>query len=259
MSIELIPPKEPEYRITNRPGYEEAIFTDSSKDWLALPEAAKFAQAREATLQSLIDAAVFRMEAKGKYDANRYHISSTPVVYFKDGSKFYLAVDHAAAPSENLILTRAQEGYDAHTATGSWLHAKTAPSMRALLARVTPVEVTESPLELATKPAKGTSAFGSHPITQALLPDIAEEYAGFLKNNGYSTGYLYTLTPERLEGLKIGDQVEVRAAGLGGDVDDFNNVGAHQHFYVGGRARGVRRAREISTGNEGRLERAANQ
>ncbi len=252
MPIELSLSTEPEYRITNRPGFEDVVFTESSDNNLILPDAVAYAKERDALLQSVRDAAAFRVEAQGEHNSNRYQATRTASAYVKLDGTWYVAFDDAPDAARNIILGRAQEGYDSHRQHNTWALPKNDEYVKGMLSRAERgariVEVAESLLELATKSVNGKSEFGSHPSIQALLGDVSEDYAAFLNEQNHARVFVYVLTPKTLEDLGIGDRTEIRAAGLGVvDFDYLGSVSAGQRFdYVGGLARGVRRAREIS-------------
>src|SRR3989338_5523329 len=163
--VEVIPPKdsskEPEYRITDRPGFEDVIFTKHSEDWLTVPQAVAHANERDALLQSARDAAAFCAEAKGEHHSNRYQATRTASAYVKIDGKWYHAFDDAPDAARNIVLARAQEGHDSHRQHSTWLLPKNDEYVKGILSRAERdariVEVAESPLELATKRVKGAS------------------------------------------------------------------------------------------------------
>jgi hypothetical protein len=236
------------------PGFENVEFTESSKEFLTWPKAVKFAADQNAVLQSLREAAAFRIEAQGKDDADRYQATRTCAVYFKDGNKFYVAFDDIPDTKENIVLARAIDGYEANKAGREFLLSKKDKHIAQFLKRAEKsdriVQVVESPLELATKTNAGSSEFGSNKAVQALFGDIAELYAAILKSRDYDEGFVYVLTPESLDKHVAGDKALVRPVGLGDDNYNCIYVDANNRFYYFGRARGVRRAREFSTGNK---------
>jgi hypothetical protein len=241
------------YRIMDGsvPGFENVEFTESSKELLIWPRAVKFAADRNSILQSLREAAAFRIEAQGKYAADHYQATRTGAVYFKDGNKFYVAFDDVPDAKENIVLARAIDGYEANKAGREFLLSKKDKQIAQLLKRSEKsdriVEVIESPLELATKTTDGSSEFGSNKAVQALFGDIAEPYAAMLKSRKYDEGFVYVLTPESLDKQVDAQNALVRPVGLGFDI---YYVYAIDRFNGYGRARGVRRAREFSTGNK---------
>lgn len=239
------------------PGFESVEFTESSKDVLIWPKAVKFAAEQKAVLQSIREAGAFRIQAEGKDDADRYQATRTGAVYFKDGSKFYVAFDDTSDTKENIVLARAVEGYEANKEGRELLVSKKDKYLAQILKRAEKsdriVEVVESPLELATK-ASGSSEFGSNKTVQALFGDIAEPYAGMLHKRGYGKGFVYVLTPEKLEKQVDAQNTLVRPVGLGVDsYIDISSVDAIDRFSNDGRARGVRPAQKISTENKSKL------
>lgn len=238
------------------PGFENVEFTESSKDYLIWPKAVKFAADQNAAvLQSVREAGAFRIQAEGKDDVDHYQVTRTGAVYFKDGSKFYVAFDDAPDASQNIVLARVQEGYDANSKRCEWTLSKKDKHIAQILKHAEKsdriVQVVESPLELATKVSFGSSEFGSNKTVQALFSDVAEPYAGMLHKRGYSKGFIYVLTPENLEKRVADDKTLVRPVGLGGDYygDIYYYVDvvlAGYRFNYVGRARGVRGAQKFS-------------
>ncbi len=241
-------------RIDN-PAFQNVVFSaDSSPGYLGWPSAVAFARERNAVLQSAREAAAFRIEANGQDDANQYCITRTVVAYFKDGDTWRAAIDDSADSEQNILLARADEGYNAHKAGNNWLVPKSDMYMKGLLERAGRagriVPVPESRLELATRAASGSSPFGQHVSSAAIFgTDIAEAYAGFLNQNRCLTGEVYSLTAKTLEGMNIGDEnTEIRLVGLGGvDGDFLNGVFANSLCCSGGRARGGRPVSADST------------
>ncbi|MBI4150293.1 hypothetical protein HY488_02720 [Candidatus Woesearchaeota archaeon] len=245
IAVKLV--SQPEYQI-ERKGFEDIVFTASSQEYLAWPAAVAFAKERNAVLQSAREAAAFRIEADGQDDDNLYQPTRTVVAYFRDGNKWYAAVDDVADPKRNIVLARADEGYKAHKAHNKWVLPKRDGYVRSLLDRATKNERVfsvgeQSPLELVTKPQMGKSPFVANDGIKAILGDTSKNYARFLAKKGHPQVYFFQLTPETLERFELSnDNVEVRLVGLGFDcLDDIEDVDADYHCdnHVGC-ARGVR-------------------
>jgi len=241
----------------DHPAFAGVEFTEHSKEWLDWLEAVRFASAQGdgAILQSAREAAAFRIEAEGEHDADLYQATRTVVLGIKVGNDFYQAIDDIADPEQNIAIARAQEGYASHSNDGKYLLPVTDSLVKGVLSRAEKtgriVRATESPLELKTKEVKKKSEFGQNDWNRAILLDMAEPYAGMLNKRGYETGRVWSLTPKSLEEIGVdGNSVEVRLVGLG--VDYVVVVDANSLFYDG-RSCGVRRAKNFSTGNKGRL------
>jgi len=243
------------YKLTNTPGLEGVEFTESSKKDLFWPEAVKFAADQNAILQSVREAGAFRIEAEGKYDADNTQATRTGVIYFKDGSKFYVAFDDIPDARQNIILACVQEGYDASSKRRELLVSKKDKQIAQLLKRAekndrigqiakNPVEnaLDVMALELATKASAGSSEFGSNKVVQALFGDVAELYAGMLHKRNYDKGCIYLLVPESLDKQVAGDKAIIQPVSLSGD-DDIAVVLAGNVFSYTGGARGVRGAK----------------
>lgn len=234
------------FRIDN-PAFRNVVFTVSSPTYLALPAAVAFARKKGAVLESARESAAFRIEADGQHDANLYRVTRTTVAYFKDGGTWQIAIDDSADLGQNILLARAEEGYQAHRNEDKWLVPKSDAYVRGLLdragkaGRIVPAQE-GVPIELATLAASGPSLFGQHALMRAIFgDDIAEAHAGFLNQNGRNSGYGYSLTQKVLDSIGIGDDyVEVRRVGLGG-VDLLADVNAIDRCDYGlGHARGIR-------------------
>ncbi|MBS3125300.1 hypothetical protein J4211_03540 [Candidatus Woesearchaeota archaeon] len=243
-----------------RTGFENVTFTDSSPEFLTWNDAVKFADERNAILQSAREGLALRIEANGQDHASDYQLTRTAVAYVKVDGKWYAAFDDSTNKEQNIILARSQEGYNAHKSNNKWLLPKTDAHVAGILDRAEKagriVEVKESPLELATKQTGEKSPFGQNEVMQAIAGDVAEPYAHFLNNKGYKNGFVYTLTPESLEQLGVtNDNAEMRAVGLG--VSDYiYGLVAGNQFDYNGRARGVVHvgAQKNSSGNKEVIE-----
>jgi hypothetical protein len=248
MALTRISPSE--YTI-DTPGFAESIFTAASPQYLALPDAVRFARERNSVLQSAREAVAFRIAAQGEDHANDYQVTRTAAFYVKNKGKFFVAFDDD--PTENILLARAQEGYDAHYSKGKWLVCKDDPLIRAALGRAektgrnVPVPL-ENAVELATTARNGASEYGTSNLIRATIGDLAEPYAAFLNHNNHRTGYEFFLTPSTLQKIGLDEEhVEVRRVGVGGGSDG-SDLGAGGQCVNGGRARGVRKT---SIGNKG--------
>ncbi|MBI4738364.1 hypothetical protein HY772_02170 [Candidatus Woesearchaeota archaeon] len=225
------------------PGFEGVEFTESSKEVLTWPAAVKFAADQNSVLQSVREVGAFRIEAEEKDDADRYQATRTCAVYFKDGSNFYVAFDDAPEASQNIILERVQEDYDAAFNGREWILPKTDRHIAQILKRAEKsdrvIPVVESLLELMTKASTCSSEFGSNDTVQALLGDVAEPYARMLHKRDYHKGLVYLLTLSILDKHVDAQSALVRPVGVG-CVSFFSVVGVD--LFDVGRARGVRNA-----------------
>ncbi|MBI4739466.1 hypothetical protein HY772_08060 [Candidatus Woesearchaeota archaeon] len=223
------------------PGFEGVEFTESSKEVLIWPAAVKFAADQNAVLQSVREAGAFRIEAERKDNADYYQATRTSAVYFKDDSNFYVAFDDAPKSSQNIILERVREGYDASFNGREWILPKTDRHIAQILKRAEKsdrvIPVVESLLELMTKASTLSSEFGSNDTVQALFGDVAEPYARMLHKHEYQTGLVYLLAPKILDRHVDAQSALVRPVGIGGV--GFFGVVAVDLLDVG-RARGVR-------------------
>lgn len=250
MALTLV--SQPEYKI-DTPGFAQHRFTESSQQYLALPDAVQFASVRSGVLQSAREAIAFRLAAKGAEDANLYQATRTAALYIRDRGQCYVAFDDD--PTENILLARAQEGHASHQHNGKWLVHKDdklitgALQRAAKTSRILPVPL-ENTVRLTTVDQSGTSEYASNRLIRATIGDVAPAYAQFLNQKGFKTAYEWLLTAGNLDQLGVdNNHVEVRRVGVGGsDCSNINNLYANDLCYYNGRARGVR---ENSTGNKG--------
>jgi frataxin-like iron-binding protein CyaY len=202
-------------------------------------------------LESAREAVAFRLAAGGADSANDYQTTRTVALYLEDHDGFYVAFDDD--PQENILLARAQDGYDAHRKNGKWLVKKSDPLISGALQRaakadrLVPVPL-ENTLRFSTTGRNGTSDYGASKFVRATLGELAEPYATFLNKKGYENAYEWLLTPGNLKQLGVDDDhVEVRRVGVGG-FGNIYDLYANGRCDYNGRARGVR---ENSTGNKG--------
>jgi hypothetical protein len=233
-------------------GFEDLIFTESSREYLSLPSSVGFAGERQSVLQSAREAWAFRIGADSQMDSNKYQSTRTAALGLKIDGDYYIAIDDSPDPTKNILLARAQDGYDAHCATGKWLLSKQDPVIDGMLARAEQggrlFHAPEATLVLPTNQRTGTSSYSAHPIPQAIVGrDLAATVASYLSRQGNANGYVWTLSPSNLEQLGVdNDHVEVRRVVVG--VVGVDDLGADGRCDDVGGARG---ARENSTGNRG--------
>lgn len=209
-----------------------------------LPDAVRFAAERNSVLQSAREAVAFRIAARGADDANLYQATRTAAIYLRDRDRFYVAFDDD--PQENILLLRANEGYDAHRSNGRWPVHKDDRLIRSALQRaakadrILPVPL-ESPLRLSTGTRNGASEYAASKVIKATIGNIAEPYAAFLNSEGFANGYEWLLTPSSLEQIGVTSKnAEVRRVGVGGVDVGMNDLDAIVRCFSGCRARGVR-------------------
>jgi hypothetical protein len=233
----------PESYLIDTPGFETTLFTTSSHDALTLPDAVQFALDQNSVLQSAREAVAFRIAANGAYHANRNQTTRTAALYLRDGHTFCVAFDDD--PAENILLARAQEGYEAHRSGGKWLVNKNEPLLRSALERATKANrialvARESPIHLPTPAGGGTSEYGASQLVKAAIGDMAAPYAAFLRNKGFNSKDAWLLTTSDLERIGVDKKhVEIRRVGVGG-VGYLYGLGADYQCCNDACARGVR-------------------
>lgn len=226
------------------PGFAGVRFSESSPDHKTWPAAVTFA-AQTGVLQSAREAAAFRIHANGQDHANDYQATRTVTLGFKVGDKFYVAFDDHPDPAKNIILARAQDGYNA---MAEWTLSRTDAHVRQVLARAEQdgrivISAQSSPIKLPI--AQGAHYFGNDTTVEAVLGDQASGYAAHILERGHEFGLVCMLTEELLSQI-IGsdtDSVVVRTVSLSDYIIDANNL-----FVGHGRARGVSGAQNFSRG-----------
>lgn len=245
---------QPQYTI-DLSGFEDLLFTESSKEYLTLPPSVQFAQERGSILQSAREAWAFRIGAHGTLESKWYQSTRTAALGVKIDGDYYIAIHDSNDPKQNILLSHAPEGYNAHHNTNRWLVPKNNPVIKAMLSRAEQAErIFRAPLdrlELSTIPGRDAkSAYGTHPLPQAILgKDLTERVATHLLSQTFGNGYVWALSPTNLAQLGVDDDnVEVRRVGVGGGGYYMDYLDAGDRCSNNGRARGVR---ENSTGNRG--------
>jgi len=246
----------PEYRIEHLPGFEKVVFSQSSGSYFSLPQSVAFATERDSVLQSAREAWAFRIDSNGALDSDRYQSTRTAALGVRVGNQYCIAFCDSNHPDENVLLARPQEGYDLHSTGKPWLVRNDDPVIKRMLERAREehrvVPALETTLELCTNHTGGTSPYGMHSITQAILgKDLAAHVASYLRERGFCNGYVWTLSPGSLCDVGVTENhVDIRRVGVGGNCN-FNgsyDLVAGDRCGGDGRARGVR---EILTGNNG--------
>jgi len=246
---------------------ERTAYTDTSPQALSLPAAVTYASARKSVLQSAGEAVVFRCIAQGtrhETEANAYQMTRTAAIYFERDGRYYAAFDDDPDPARNILLSRAQEGHDAHNQFGKWLVKKDDPTITLMLANAERlgriIEVPTAPCSFSTLAHNGISGYGTSGVICATLhgcpvnakltrpqTDAAEHYARFLQDHHDEKGYVYFLPRLALRRFGVdADHVEVRRVGVGGAGDALCNLYATDHCDFNGRARGVRKTLKVS-------------
>jgi hypothetical protein len=229
-------------------------FTESSSDHLNLAASVAFAKERAASLQSARETWLIGIGQKGALDSNKYQGTRTAALGVKIDGKYCIAIDDSSDPTQNILLARAQEGYDAYNSTGKWLVPKSDPLINRMLDRAYNAKrvfpALEQTLKLSTASAP-TSEYGAHPSTRAILgEDLTQHVAIYLRERNRSYGHVWTPSPTELSQLGVdNDHVKVLRVVVGGKGDSISYLVADGKGYSG-RARGVR---NISTGNRGGL------
>lgn len=244
----------PSYKVDGIPELEGVQFTNSSPDSRDFSRAVEFAAGLEGqVLWSAQEAVAFRYAAlaagKDGFDnANNHQWTRTASIYFKsEGETWYVAFDDISDARENIVLAKAQEGYESHRTRGKFPLSMRTELVKSTLKRADKndriIAVPESnlELELLTKPTDVQNSVAGNIQANILLGYAAPLQAKFLNKKGYEKGCFYLLQPSDLERLNLKkNQAEIRAVRLGEEVYNIlNYVGAYCGFDSPGHAAGV--------------------
>jgi hypothetical protein len=231
-------------------GFAGFQFTESSTEDLMLPASVTFAAERDAVLQSAREAWAFRISSKGEDNSNQYQSTRTAALAFMRDGAYCIAIDDD--PAENILLTRAQEGYEANANGQAWLVSRSDALVQGMLERARRTQrvfpVLESLLRLSTY--RSRSPYEQHPAVHAILGnDLAPVVATYLHGRFCPEGAIQTIWSSTLREMHMGeDHVDVRRVCVGGGgAYGFLDARGQCNDYGHGRARGVR---NISAGNK---------
>jgi len=224
MSLQLV--INPSYRLNLFPN---VTFTESSEEKNSV-EAIQFPREYKAHLQTLPEAAAFRLEAKGHERSDFHQATRSTALYFMDGGKAYVGFDH---DQKSIVATRSKNGLQANDLGRELLIP--ARDLSDIFSRIPVFDLPESNLELSLK-----GEFSRHELIQALLEQVAQPYETYLQSEDFDKATLYLLHPEFIRRETKGDSVLIRPCHLGGDVfDNFSDINASINFTCPGFARGV--------------------
>ena len=170
----------------------------------------------------------------------------TAVIKFQRDDKFYAAFDDIDDPKENILLARAQQGYDMHKYNNAWFVSTNDALIKGALQRA------EQANRIVEIPSKGnrelsltqknncTTEYGNNQIIRATIGDMAEQNATWLRQKGYQNGYEWLfVNPQTLKQLGVNNNTtEIRAISVLGI--SFVNLAVNQ-CYSDGLARRVRK------------------
>jgi hypothetical protein len=230
-----------EYQI-DTPGFDQTIFTVTSRDYLPFPVAVQYARVRNSVLQSARDAIAFRIAANGAEGANDYQLTRTAAVYFREHGQHFVAFDDD--PADNLLLARSTDGTAAYRVGLPWLARRANDMITRMLDRAQHADRIH-PLprqdETIYSTTGSTAAYATAPMVRAMIGDLAAPYADFLGNKGHTRGRTWLLTPKDVQRNVVTDDfVEVRRVGVGGEAYLMYGLDADGRCNGTGRARGVR-------------------
>ena len=214
-------------------------YTGRSGECLVFPKAVFFALHNGGVLQSAREAVLYRMLV-GKGDLQYYYLTRTACIYFKEHGAYFVAFDDD--PEQNILLSRAQEGFDSHSRNNSWVVSVQDPLIKNAIFRAKRdgrVVAVNDVLE--RKDALVVSC--------CILGDVAKEYDVWLKKQGYVGVRAWMLSNDGCRHVGEG-QAEIRLLGVGYFNDD-GSLSANRQCNVCSWARGVQKF--FSTGNKGRL------
>lgn len=243
MAIRL---SKPEYSTIGKPNLEGLAFSAGSQYYRPEPEEkrppwgrkeVKLFVGRKWVLQSLREAAAFRIEARGADYCEQEQVTRTVAVYFMDHGKRYVAFDDDRDVNNNIRIARAQTGYNACKRKGFWYLPMNDRHVTQILARAEKdgriIHVTSKILKWKYWALK--DEFTAHPIVKAALGDMTKPYARFLISKEFHYGHIGI--PDETSGEKA----DIRAVVLGGDnCNTLDCIFARTPFHHQGRARLVR-------------------
>ena len=208
--------------------------TECSKLWhyfaayYALPTAVQYAAGRGTVLVSAQEQALFRIEAGREDFADRYHLTRTVAVYFREGERFYVAFDDIPDRKQNILLARAHEGHNGHM----WILPKKEDHIRGILERA----------EQSRRIVEIIEDTPSTILEMAILGDIAQPY----RTEAEQMRIEYTPKMQLEYYLTKEDNVEVRVVGIGHTPSwDGEVINATGFCYREGLARGIREKKEF--------------
>jgi hypothetical protein len=239
---------EPQYRI-DRATMRGLVFAPATER-LSWPGAVTQCADRAMTPAGAGQLWAFRLEAESADHANEYFMSSTAAIYFVAGGKPRVAFYDTQQPdgNDNLLISRAQEAYDAHRNHSRWLVDMNDKTLTMMLKDA---EQRDRIITPDTRNLLLNGTYASDASTTAVLGDqqLATDVQTWLARKGYTTGYNWLLSEQELDKLGVNDQrAELRRVGVGGYGNVMYYLLANVQCNFFGRARGVR---DNSTGNKG--------
>lgn len=214
---------------------------------------------RVGVLQSARESAGFRIHADGQEYANEFQATRTAAFGVKVDGKFYIMFDCDPHPLKNIILARAQEGYDKNHAGEEWTLPATDPFVAQALRRAEKdgrVVAAPEHSSIVLPTAKETQYFGNNGTVQEVIGDQAAGFAANLLQVGRNVGKVHLFTASDLTRIlgRNEDSVVIRPVGLGDDIYFISVIYANDRFNDSGHARGVSPAQHFSRGTQGTLE-----
>jgi hypothetical protein len=155
------------------------------------PDAIAYCVNEHSMLHSAREAAYYRIGMQGtrhENDAYQHTITRTAYIQFYEGDNAFAAFDDIADPEKNIILARADEGFQVHGRGNQWLLPLDDPHIKAILerARKTGRIVRVPHVEYLDSPVPETGKYGTEGLMKAIILDQAEPYAALL---GYAPTY----------------------------------------------------------------------
>jgi len=186
--------------------FPDLLYTKSSTSELNRLQAIKFAQEQGAVLQSMPEAAAFRMEGKGQDYADEYQITRTAAIYMVEAGKVMVGFDHD--PKKSLVLTTQKEPIQALKSGGEYVYLKNDERVNEMMGRIT-FSTYRSQLEL-----KLNGTFSNDPIVKELLGDVAAAYESYLKGKDFTTAVVYLFKQDEVKKSIRGNNILVRPCAL---------------------------------------------
>jgi hypothetical protein len=249
----LIPINKPEYNLTDDsdkpvPGLEKTVFGPSSDDYLNQPRAVEFTRKQGMIPPSLLETIAVRAYSCDPKAWDR-QCTRLGAFFVRDGNKVYVAFDDVPDAKKNIVIARAQEGYDLNV-QGKELVVR-GKTLSEVLKRAGK-RILEVPEDGHVEAC--IEEYGENPYFIASEGHMAPVNARLIQSKGYEKGHLWMPKPAYVLEHTKKDEAVVRPVRLGGgDVYVISSVDANDNFNDNGRVRGVSGAPEFSTGNKGKL------
>jgi len=228
LSLQLLKP-------TNKHS-SDRIFTEGSYRALRRESAVKFAQEHNSILQSMKEAAQYRIHSNFGNGSHLYQSVRTSAIYFQSDRQLYVAFEDNEQPQHNLITTYASKGEEL---------LKARQYLQLQLTEINPyikqaektgriIQVEKHSEEIAIDEMK------DHEGLTALFQEINVPYQKFLQQQGIRTVRFVLYSAEHVSRILKANHATIVPCGLGERQYKKTDIHATTSFASTGRARGTR-------------------